>query len=81
MNRIERWMASAALAVTLVLSVTGAPVHAKYKVNCDAVMNEFRQRKEPNQIASDLNIHERSVHRCIRAAARAQRRARSANSR
>ena len=79
MNRSERWMASAALAVTL-LSVTAAPAYAKYKVDCDAVMNEFRQRKEPNQIASDLNIHQRSVHRCIRAAARAQRRTRSTNS-
>ena len=80
MKRIERWMAYAALAVTLLLSVAGAPAYDKYKVNCDAVMNEFRQRKEPNQIASDLNIHQRSVHRCIRAAARAQRRARSTNS-
>lgn len=77
MNGMGRWMASAAIAVTLLLSATGAPVYATYKVDCDAVMNEFRQRKEPNQIASDLNINERSVHRCIRAGARAQRRARS----
>jgi hypothetical protein len=58
------------------LSMTNAPVYAQYKVNCDAVMSEFRQGKQPQQIASDLKIHENSVHRCIRAAARAQRRAR-----
>jgi hypothetical protein len=74
MNRIGWWMASATLTVALLLSMTSAPVYAVYKVNCDAVMKEFRSGKEPRQIASDLNLHENSVHRCIRAAARAQRR-------
>jgi hypothetical protein len=58
------------------LSIISTPVRAQYKVNCDAVMSEFRQGKQPPQIASDLKIHENSVHRCIRAGARAQRRAR-----
>jgi DNA-binding NarL/FixJ family response regulator len=75
MNRVRWWMASATLAVELLLSMTSAPVQAAlYKVNCDAVMQEFRKGKEPRQIASDLNLHENSVHRCLRAAARAQRR-------
>jgi hypothetical protein len=76
MKRIGWWMVSATLALTLMLSMISAPVCAAYKVNCDAVMNEFRQGKEPRQIASDLRLHENSVHRCIRAGARAQRRAR-----
>ena len=76
MKRIGWLMVSAAFAVTLMLSMISAPLCAAYQVNCDAVMNEFRQGKEPRQIASDLRIHENSVHRCIRAAARAQRRAR-----
>ena len=73
MKRIGCWMASATLVVTLMLSMTSAPVHAVYKVDCDAVMSEFRQGKKPNEIASDLGIHQNSVHRCIRAAPRAQR--------
>jgi len=75
MNRIGWWMASATVEVTLLLSLTSVPAYAQYKENCDAVMNEFRQGKEPRQIASDLKIHENSVHRCIRAAARTQRKA------
>jgi len=75
MKRTGWRMVFATLAVTLMLSMTTAPVCANYKVNCDAVMNAFRQGKEPRQIASDLKIHENSVHRCLRAAARAQRRA------
>jgi len=69
-------MVFATLAVTLMLSMTSAPVRAKYNPNCDAVMKELRQGKEPRQIASDLNMHENTVHRCIRAGARTQRRAR-----
>jgi hypothetical protein len=76
MKRIGWWMVSAILAATLLLSMTSAPLHAKYNVNCDAVMKELRQGKQPREIASDLNMHENSVHRCIRAGARAQRRAR-----
>jgi hypothetical protein len=76
MKRIGWSMVSATLAVTPLLLMTIAPVYAKYNVNCDAVMKELRQGKEPRQIASDLNLHENSVHRCIRAGARAQRRAR-----
>jgi len=76
MKRIGWSTVFAALAVTLLLSMTRPPVYAKYNVNCDAVMKELRQGKEPRDIASDLNMHENSVHRCIRAGARAQRRAR-----
>jgi len=76
MKRIGWWMVPATLAVTLMLSMTSAPVYAKYNANCDAVMKELRQGKAPRDIASDLNMHENSVHRCIRAGARAQRRAR-----
>jgi uncharacterized protein (DUF433 family) len=74
MHRIGWWMACATLTVALLLSMTRAPVYAFYRVNCDTVMKEFRNGKQPRQIASDLNLHENSVHRCIRAAARAQRR-------
>jgi uncharacterized protein (DUF433 family) len=62
--------------VVLMLSTTGRPAFAHYKVDCDAVMRAFRQGKKPNEIASDLRIHENDVHRCIREAARAQRRIR-----
>lgn len=76
MKRLSHRIACATLVVALMLSMTRARVYAQYKVNCDAVMSEFRQGKEPRQIASDLRIHENSVHRCLRAGARAQRRAR-----
>ena len=78
MKRRAHWIAPATVVVTLMLSITSAPFCAEYKVDCDAVMSELRQGKQPNQIASDLRIHENSVHRCIRAAARTQRRARQA---
>jgi uncharacterized protein (DUF433 family) len=78
MKRIGDWIASGTLVATLMLSMTSAPFCAEYRVDCDRVMSEFRRGKQPNQIASDLRIHENSVHRCIRAAARTQRRTRQA---
>lgn len=72
---MRKFIGAMALAV-LMLSMTGRPAFAQYKVDCDAVMRAFRQGKQPNEIASDLEIHENGVHRCIRAAARAQRRIR-----
>ena len=76
MKPVECWMASATLVVTLLIPMTSTPVYAVYRVDCDAVMSELRQGKEPNEISSDLKIHEKDVHRCIRAGAKAQRKTR-----